>query len=133
MTRERAAESLADLEKAVARLSEIVDRTDRDDVVIEATVKRFEFTFELLWKALKHCLELQGVIVASPKQAFIQAFQMRWITDESLWLSMLVDRNLTVHMYHQGMVREVAGRIVGYAPAIHGLVGVLRQALEQHP
>jgi len=68
--------ALKKLRQAVKRLQELVPRA-KSDIVRDATIQRFEFTFELLWKALKLCLEDEGVLVNTPKDSFREAFRRR--------------------------------------------------------
>tara|TARA_Y100001933_G_scaffold228634_1_gene244316 strand:+ start:518 stop:751 length:234 start_codon:yes stop_codon:yes gene_type:complete len=54
------------------------------DLAIDATIQRFEFTFELSWKLLKAILEYDGFEnVESPRKAiregFKQGYIRRWI------------------------------------------------------
>jgi nucleotidyltransferase substrate binding protein (TIGR01987 family) len=102
--------SLQKLRRAVARLEEIVQRPN-SDVIRDATIQRFEFTFELLWKTLKMFLEAQGILAKSPKEALQEAFRLRWIRKEEVFLSMLDARNLMSHVYDEKEARAVAKEI----------------------
>ena len=48
------------LEKAIERLRDILNQ-ERNEYVRDGVVQRFEFTFELCWKALKRVLALEGL------------------------------------------------------------------------
>ena len=111
--------ALAALARALDRLDEALAREiGQDDIVLDATIQRFEFCYELLWKAIKRAAERHGHAPASPREAFRAAYAMRWIDDEALWLAMMRDRNLTSHTYKRAMALEVRGRVLGYAPAM---------------
>ncbi len=71
--------------------------TDRDRAGV---IQAFEFTFECVWRLLKHISEAQGLPAPSPKKALSSAFRLGLIQDEKLWLDMLRDRNLTSHVYN---------------------------------
>lgn len=78
----------------------------RDSVII-----RFEFAYELFWKCVKETLaDNYGVIVASPKTTFIEAKRLGLIS--TAWgdhcITMLTDRNNTVHAYDEELSEEIA-------------------------
>src|SRR5690554_5023052 len=53
---------------ALTRLEEALTRSaEYDDIVIDATIQRFEFTIELCWKALKKKLASEGVETTTPR------------------------------------------------------------------
>ncbi len=56
----------------------------------------------------------QGITAASPRQALQAAVQLGLIAaaDEEMWLNMLHDRNMTSHLYHEEIAREIADRTV---------------------
>jgi hypothetical protein len=57
--KEKSRVALIKFVKAYQRLQEAA-RNQSDQFYVEAIVKRFEFTFELIWKALKMLLEEEG-------------------------------------------------------------------------
>lgn len=93
----------AELEKAVQRLEESLERDyTRDDIVIDAVIQRFEFTYEMSWKLMKAYLEYLGNIEGNnPRSAIQQSFREGIITDGELWIRMLHDRNMTSHTYDE--------------------------------
>jgi len=40
------------------------------DLLVEVTVKRFEYTFEAMWKTIKEFLRTRGIECFSPKSCF---------------------------------------------------------------
>lgn len=56
MSQERFIERQADVRESAARLREAVAPPE-SDVIRDATIHRFEFTFEVVWKTLKLYLE----------------------------------------------------------------------------
>lgn len=108
---------IKNLFNALARLGEVCQKPlDPDNVVLDATIKRFEFTYEIFWKTLKLLLEEEGIIAATPKSVLREAYQVRWIADEKLWLSMLEDRNRTSHIYSAQEATAIYERIKLYFP-----------------
>jgi len=86
---------------AAARLAEAATLPETD-IVRDAAIQRFEFTFELVWKTLQLYLEHEGLESSGPRAVLKRAFVIRLISDQDeadVWLQMLDDRNLTSHAY----------------------------------
>lgn len=99
-----------DFGNALKRLEESVTEAETD-LEIDGAIQRFEFTFELMWKLLKVYFETEGIICRSPKACLKEAFQAEIIEDEQIWLKMLSDRNMSVHIYDLETSREIFERI----------------------
>lgn len=85
-----------------------------DDILRDATIQRFEFTFEAAWKALQLYLQYQGLEATGPRQALKQAFAQGLIQtpeEADIWLDMLEDRNLTTHTYREALAEAIAANI----------------------
>ncbi|MCC8368593.1 MAG: HI0074 family nucleotidyltransferase substrate-binding subunit [Rickettsia endosymbiont of Oxypoda opaca] len=93
-----------------------------DRAYIDATIQRFEFTFELAWKFLKEYFAQKGILLNYPKEILKEAFTVGMISDENLWIYMLVDRNMTSHTYDEKLADEIYKRIRDYVPAIKELL-----------
>ncbi len=100
---------LKTLERAYGRLKEALLIDPREvEIAIDATIQRFEFTFELAWKAVKKIAEFLGAGECNSGRGRIKlAYRLGWITDEDKWLSLLEARNLTSHAYSKKMAWEV--------------------------
>ncbi|ASK62357.1 nucleotidyltransferase [Virgibacillus phasianinus] len=116
MSRRKAMQSLANLEKALARLEEALDEDDMNSLYIDGTIQRFEFTFELFWKTIKRLLEEEGIEAKTPKETLKQAYAIDWLQDEHAWLQMLRDRNETSYVYDENKARQIYENIVDYFP-----------------
>jgi nucleotidyltransferase substrate binding protein (TIGR01987 family) len=93
---------LNDYNKAVVKLSEALKGDiNEDDIYLDATIQRFEFTYELAWKLMKAYLEHLGILANSPRSVFREAFKIELIPDGAKWIKMVGDRNLTTHTYNQ--------------------------------
>ena len=93
----------SDTIRAMETLKEIVDESF-SVIVRDATIQRFEYTFEALWKFLKEYLkEREGVICSSPKSCFRELFLLEMITEEETvkFLEITDDRNMTFHTYKE--------------------------------
>lgn len=118
---------LGNLSNAVGRLREALDCSPVSELVIDGTIQRFEFTFELCWKTMKYFLEREGVAAGTPKATLQKAFAARWIDDEALWVKMLEDRNRTSHTYHEALAHEIFERIPSYLPEFERALRFLQE------
>ncbi len=105
----------------------LVFSKDEHELVIDGTIQRFEYCFELCWKAMRESLMLEGLEANSPKETLRQAFAAEWITDERLWLDMLEDRNLTSHTYFIDMAERVYDHLAKYYQAMMDVSVVLSE------
>ena len=107
-------EKYRQLVDAVARLREALADYDKTELesVRDGVIQRFEFCTELAWKTMREYLIDQGYTeLNSPKATIRQAFAFGLISDESGWLSLLEDRNLTSHIYNEATATEIFGHI----------------------
>lgn len=109
---ENAKKALESLEKIYLK----PHQADRSN--IDATIQRFEFTFELFWKLLKVFFYEKGLELNYPKDVLIEAYETHILDDQKTWLSMLQDRNLTSHTYDEALADAVFARIQHYVPVI---------------
>ena len=75
---ERILKKLTQTEKTFRKLKEIESLTDelKDEILYEVSAKRFEYTFESLWKTVKVFLEEEkGIICNSPMDCFKQFYK----------------------------------------------------------
>lgn len=101
---------------------------DRSNV--DATIQRFEFTFELAWKFLKDYFTQKGLELHFPKEILQQAFETRLIDNEELWITMLKDRNMTSHTYDEKLADEIYIRIKSYVPELRNLLDKIVNGLK---
>jgi nucleotidyltransferase substrate binding protein (TIGR01987 family) len=115
MSKERFIERQNDVRESAARLAEVVVQTE-SDIIRDATIQRFEFTFEVVWKTLKLYLERQGHECGGPRPTLKKAFAENLIPtpeEADVWLEMLEDRNLTSHAYDEELACRISRHIVG--------------------
>ncbi len=128
MTVPRWRQNFEDLGEALLRLKEILDAPlDKHRFIIDGTIQRFEFCIELFWKNLKNFVEMEGKEALSPKQALSQAFSLKWLDNEKLWLGMLNDRNITSHTYKKFKADEVYAHIKLYYPEMQRTYDKLKE------
>ncbi len=112
MNQNKAKELLVDYENCLQRLEEILNRdAKKDPDLIDGTIQRFEFTFEIAWKLMREILVDRGVSGNSPKMTIKESFREKFFKDGDGWIKMLEDRNLTSHTYKQDLAKEIYERI----------------------
>lgn len=110
-------------QKALFSLEAIYLKTPLEDRAnIDATIQRFEFTFELAWKCLKDYFFDKGLVLNYPKEVLKEAYATGFIDDEALWIKMLLDRNMTSHTYDEKLADEIYRHIRNYVPALKRLM-----------
>lgn len=102
-------DKIHDFEKALTKLHQSLQRdVHQDDLVLDATIQRFEFTYELSWKMMKNYLEFNGnTEVTSPRTTIRAAFKDRLLQDGEAWIAMLEDRIRTSHTYDEATAMEI--------------------------
>ncbi len=127
-------ERLKSLENAYERLKEALElKVDVADIVIDAAIQRFEFTFELSWKTVKRFAEILGAGKCNSARSCIKlAYRLGWIDDEKRWLSLLEARNLTSHTYNQQVAKEVYSLLKKEHTAFKNLIlSLKKETLDQ--
>jgi nucleotidyltransferase substrate binding protein (TIGR01987 family) len=102
--------------KALDKLG-IVLREKETVIVRDATIQRFEYTFEIIWKLVKEYLKVkEGLLCNSPKSCFRECFSINLLTEKEsiLALQMTDDRNLSSHTYHEELADAIFKRIEEY-------------------
>ncbi len=118
--------ALNQLENALARLNEALQTPlDPNNITRDATLKRFQFTAELYWKTLKKLLLNEKIISTTPRDTLQKAYSFNWINNETLWLNMMDDRNLTSHAYREEYAKKIHTHIKEYYPEMKKNAGFL--------
>ena len=113
MSKERFAERQKEARESATRLAEAVAMPE-SEIVRDAVIHRFEFTFEAVWIALKLYLERQGYECGGPRPTLKKAFAENLIAtpeEADIWLQMLEDRNLTSPAYDQAVANRIYAHI----------------------
>lgn len=96
--------------KALADQSDLETREERRDSLI----KRFELTYDLLWKYLREYMIFTGRSAAdSPRKVFQECLSLGLTNNaetEEL-VDLIEDRNLTTHVYDINLANRVAADI----------------------
>ena len=123
--------ALSNFEQALSRFSAVLSHsTEEADYVLDASIQRFEFCFELCWKVLKRYLSEEEKLEAkTPKQVFIKAYEIDLIENETIWLEMLDDRNLMSHTYREIDAEAVYSRLPNYMKRFSDIFSTLKQKI----
>ncbi len=110
---------------ALARLDETMAQP-KSEIVRDAALKRFEFTFDLAWKRLRAFLgDQKGIVCDSPKESFREGFRQGLLADDDLWIRMTDWRNRIVHEYSEDFARELYEKLPELVQAFRQLEGSL--------
>lgn len=123
--------ALASLEAALARNAE----APGDDIVRDACIQRFEYTYELSHKLLKRYLEATsanpGEIDAMSFQDLIRTGSERGLLlgDWSSWRDFRAARGATSHTYDEGKAAQVFAQIPSFVSEARHLRDRLREVI----
>lgn len=123
---------IEEAEKALETLKEI-SREPYSVVVRDATIQRFEYTFEAFWKFLRDYLrEIEGIRCNSPKSCFREALSAGLIKEEQTMtcLEMTDDRNLTSHTYIEEVAEQIYKKIESYRKLMEDIFNLVKKGFE---
>jgi nucleotidyltransferase substrate binding protein (TIGR01987 family) len=121
--------------QAVGTLEEVLSEPP-GTLVRDAAVKRFEYSFEAVWKLVQaYMREREGSLCNSPKSCFREAMRVGLLdTDEvERSLEMTDDRNRTTHTYQLKVAQSVFERARLYLQLLSELTRRIAQRLETGP
>jgi nucleotidyltransferase substrate binding protein (TIGR01987 family) len=129
---------LTSFKKAIHSLNEaVIERTkqERNPFVRDATIQRFEYTYELTYKMLKRYLELTEANVDLIDQmsfsTLIRTGAEKGLLQNSwdVWSSYRTARNLTSHTYNEAKAIEVCQIIPTFLKEAQFLFDQLQQRI----
>jgi nucleotidyltransferase substrate binding protein (TIGR01987 family) len=92
---------LISLTKALKKLKDVLEEPE-NTIIRDASIQRFEFTFELSWKFIYEILKNNGIRdVYGSKNIFREALRLGLIDNIDTWFEYLKQRNLTSHAYNE--------------------------------
>ena len=86
------------------------DLVNSNDRYRMGVIGQFNLTFELAWKALQETLRLhavEGAETGSPNEILKLGYKVGFISDSTVWLTMLKKRNISVHIYDEDSIDEI--------------------------
>lgn len=110
-----------DLGNALLRLKEALQEKPID-LNKDATIQRFEFTFELAWKLMQSILKENGIETYGIKTVIREAARFGMVDDPKAWFKFLEDRNLTSHTYKEDEARSIYERIKDFPLLVVDLI-----------
>lgn len=105
----------------MTRLQEALEK-EKDDIVRDAVIQRFEFTFELTWKTIATILRENGIEFTGIKTVFRDAARIGIIEDIDPWFGYLEARNLTTHTYDLEIAEKVYQEAKEFANSVQALL-----------
>jgi nucleotidyltransferase substrate binding protein (TIGR01987 family) len=135
--KQRFEDGLYNFQKAFEKFAKAVDGKDEyyqqgfGDIYLDLIVKRFEFTYEMSWKAIKRYLDYIGLGCTGPRMCFKEALTQQVIENEDIWIDMIEQRNLSSHIYDEDEIKEILEKIVDYKEAFKGLLLRLEERLKK--
>jgi nucleotidyltransferase substrate binding protein (TIGR01987 family) len=114
-------------ERALDRFRIAVAERDRrvpegdGDIVLDVAVKRFEFTYEIAWKALRRVIDYLGVDARAPRLVFKEAFAQALLAEEKVWLDMIEMRNLSSRAYDENEISRIVRELDRHVAAFEAL------------
>ncbi len=128
----RLAQQVEHFERALARLEEVLALPETD-IVRDALIKRFEFTFEMAWKSMYRWLRSKGVDIAEEAFEVVpRAFKAGLISDDASWTTIRKARNKIAHTYDEKKAIEVAADTrTDAAPRFRELLARLRAEVSE--
>jgi len=127
-------ERLKHAEKAVAALCEVLDEPF-SVIVRDASIQRFEFSAEAVWKAVRDWLfAYESIEEYHPRGCYRALFRLGRI-DEALCvrlLDLVDDRNRTSHAYVEALAQAVFEKLPDHRDTLVQVLKVLRENHEQN-
>lgn len=112
MNQERIEEIHKDFVNAFLRLEEALsEELSKGTIVVDGTIQRFEFTFELAWKLARAVLNYSGIEADTPRYVIKEAYKAKIIQEGDEWIDMLEDRNKTSHIYDEKQALKIYQKI----------------------
>ena len=100
--------------KSLKKFKEIIDNPAileffKDEFIVEIATKRFEYTFESMWKSSKEFLRIKGVECNSPRSCFREMIKEGVVPEglEGILAEMIVLRNSLVHIYDEKAAKDI--------------------------
>ena len=120
---------IEDLEKAFNRLKEAAGLASTL-INQDATIQRFEFTFELAWKIMQTITRENGIDVYGVKNIIREGAKLNLIDQPEIWFDFLKSRNLTVHTYKEEIASAVYKKAKKFIPFVDDLLERAREHIE---
>ncbi|MEX0609906.1 MAG: nucleotidyltransferase substrate binding protein [Balneolaceae bacterium] len=119
------------LEKAFHSLEKALAIKPHDEIVRDATIQRFEYSFELSWKFMKRYLnEFAGIEEHQIKEIFRNSAKIGLINNPDNWFGYHKARNLTSHTYNEKIAEETYQFAIDFSEDANYFLKQLKQKLQ---
>ena len=129
---EKMTRRVEETKKALKTLTDI-SQEPYSIIVRDASIQRFEYTFEAFWKFLRDYLnEIEGIKCNSPKSCFRDALSAGLISEEQTMncLEMTDDRNLTSHTYIEEVAEQIYKKVKDYCKLMDSIFYLVQKRFE---
>lgn len=121
--------NLGPVQKALKSLEKALHQS-KNEFTRDAVIQRFEYTYELTWKFLKHYfVSINNKEIFIVKDLFREAAQQGLIDHAEEWFEFQKARNLTSHTYHEETAEETYMIAKNFASAAKILLQRLNEKL----
>lgn len=130
---ERIKERLQDALRALETFEKIANLEKPSEIERDAAIQRFEYTFEITWKAAQAYLADQGMTeIGSPKGVIRASFKVDMFNDETAQklMGMVDDRNLTAHTYREEFAIQLYKRLASHAALLRAWLMEIKKRVE---
>lgn len=118
---------LKDFADAVRALENALTQ-EKNEFIRDSAILRFEFAFDLSWKVVKFYLEeCQGIVCASPKKCFREAYKQGLLEFDNIWLEMTDTRNDIAHMYKESLADELYDKLPKFLNCFRSLLSSIEK------
>jgi len=97
----------------------------------DATIQRFEFSFELCWKLMKSVNRFLGSECFSPRDCVRLATQNELLENPEKWFDYLEKRNLVSHTYSESSAIEVYNTIPSFERSARELISKVNNKIKE--
>lgn len=118
-----------DLVKALKKLTE-ASTLPETEINRDATIQRFEFTFEMSWKLMQSIVKTNKTNLYGVKAIIRESAKLELIDNPSAWLDFLEQRNLTVHTYKQELAKKVYHSAKKFVPFVKSFLKIAKTHLD---
>ncbi len=111
-------------QKAINSLKEILNEPF-SIYIRDASIQRFEYTFEAFWKFIKEYLKFtKGIQCSSPKDCFRELLSVQICNEDEVYqlLQMTDSRNETSHTYNEEVAEKIYSKIKLYCHLIDKII-----------
>ncbi len=121
------------LKSALDTFINAIEKSDEfTDLERDGLIQRFEYTFELCWKAIRKLLIHQGrkEVSSSPKPLFRDALEENLIKEIDIWFKYVDARNRTSHTYNEKTALSVFKDVQDFSKHASELLNKLNERIK---